>query len=135
MIHSPLHPKNSPTVDMSAPQFTTYSQSSSEQLTPKYTSIPVQIIPRKACKNFIKNWWYLGNECRRNHKRCDKKLPSCTRCTSRGCLCVYSERKKPGKITKQKKMITKIQQKIESAPNVEIKSENYVEPNQPPEDD
>lgn len=35
----------------------------------------------------------LGEECRRNHKRCDKNFPSCSRCLMRGLGCVYKPKK------------------------------------------
>jgi len=41
-------------------------------------------------------------QCRRLHKRCDRKLPCCTKCTSRGVTCEYKIPRKKGRTAKQK---------------------------------
>lgn len=37
------------------------------------------------------------NRCRRLHKGCDKKLPSCTKCLTRGVTCEYSNPQRKGR--------------------------------------
>ncbi|EFC49932.1 predicted protein [Naegleria gruberi] len=37
------------------------------------------------------------NKCRTNHKKCDKKLPMCSYCASRGIACEYDNPRKRGK--------------------------------------
>jgi len=41
--------------------------------------------------------------CRKQHRRCDRRLPSCVNCTSRGATCVYRESKRSNKSTTEEK--------------------------------
>ncbi|EFC48021.1 predicted protein [Naegleria gruberi] len=45
-------------------------------------------------------------QCRKLHKRCDKKLPSCSKCVSKGLTCTYQEPKKKGRTKGSKNHVT-----------------------------
>ncbi|KAF0976685.1 hypothetical protein FDP41_003980 [Naegleria fowleri] len=57
--------------------------------------------------------------CRRLHKRCDKKYPSCSKCLSRGVTCEYKIPRKKGRIAKPKG-----QQQSNSVTNLEKQDKN-----------
>ncbi|KAG2386067.1 hypothetical protein C9374_003216 [Naegleria lovaniensis] len=41
--------------------------------------------------------------CRKNHRKCDRKKPSCTNCIKKGVACVYSDPRKKGRKKKNEK--------------------------------
>lgn len=73
------------------------------------------------------------------HKKCDRRLPSCDRCFSRGIPCIYTEKQKKGRPRKYIVETQFVKDKIEKPHKMknalDCKREHYEEkePDQPPE--
>ncbi|KAG2378577.1 hypothetical protein C9374_008216 [Naegleria lovaniensis] len=67
-------------------QFTFQEESGAISIGRKVTTLENEEIHPIACV-----------QCRRLHKRCDKKMPSCSKCLSKGLTCTYAEPKKKGR--------------------------------------